>query len=363
MKAVIACKGSLSVEETERPIPGPGEVLVKTLACGICGSDLHALKNSSYADERAAKSGGIANGDVNLPMVPGHEFCAEVVEYGPDTTGAIPVGTRVCAEPILLKPDGKVEAIGFSNNTPGGYGQFMVLFEGLLVPVPDNLSSEEAALTEPLAVGIHAVNRAEPAVDDGAIVIGCGPVGLAIIADLKRRNITPIVASDPSPMRRDLASQMGADLVLDPRERPPYEAYRELATTSPDKAAERPIWLLGPTLKRQLVFESVGVPGILQEIFENAEPNATVVVAGVCMAADTIEPIFAINKQLDVRFVFGQSVEEFQLALQLLADGTTAFNHIVSRTCGLAEVPRMFEELEQPECHAKVIIDPWQDSA
>src|SRR5208282_372959 len=228
MRAAIMRGKRLVVDNIPTPAPGAGEVLVKTLACGICGSDLHTLKHAEKLVEGSRKSGAQFVMDLNRDVVMGHEFCAEVVDYGPQTQKRLKPGTRVVAMPVLIKPSG-VETVGYSNENPGGYGELMRLTEFLLLEVPNGLSTERAALTEPMAVGYHAVQKARLAKDDAPLVIGCGPVGLAVIAALKLGGAHPIVAADFSPRRRQLAQRMGADVVVDPKEKSPFETWKEMA--------------------------------------------------------------------------------------------------------------------------------------
>ena len=240
MRATVMRNKKLVVDDIATPEPGAGEALVKTLACGICGSDLHALKHADRLVEGAKRSGGPFVMDLARDIVMGHEFCAEVVDYGPGAKRRFKAGTRVCAMPILIRPSG-IETVGYSNENPGGYGEYMRLTEGLLLEVPNGLSTERAALTEPLAVGYHAVEKARLGADDAPLVIGCGPVGLAVITALKLKGVHPIVAADFSPRRRQLAQQMGADVVIDPKEQSPHESWRAMAAYSdPAKAPQLP---------------------------------------------------------------------------------------------------------------------------
>src|SRR5215475_5141244 len=173
MRAAIMRNKKIVVDDIDVPKPGAGEVLVKTLSCGICGSDLHALKHAEKLVEGARRSGGPFVMDLARDIVMGHEFCAEVVDHGPATTKAVKAGTRVCSMPVLIRPSG-VETVGYSNDNPGGYGEYMRLSEALLLEVPNGLSTEHAALTEPMAVGVHAVEKARLDKNDVPLVIGCG---------------------------------------------------------------------------------------------------------------------------------------------------------------------------------------------
>ena len=179
--------------------------------------------------------------------------------------------------PVIPQADGH-RTVGYSNDFPGGYGEQMVLAAPLLLEVPNGLSADHASLTEPLAVGIHAVEKAALQENDAPLVVGCGPVGLAVIVGLRLKGIHPIIAADFSPKRRELAAKMGADIVIDPKVESPY------AKLAPGK--------------RAVIFECVGVPGLLQQVFEAAPRDARIVVAGVCMEPDRIEPLFGIVKEL-----------------------------------------------------------------
>ncbi|MFG3168617.1 zinc-binding dehydrogenase [Streptomyces sp. NPDC048200] len=237
-----------------------------------------------------------------------------------------------------------------------------------------------AALTEPMAVAWHAVNRAEATRKDTAIVLGCGPVGLAVISVLKARGVATVVASDYSAGRRALARNCGAD-VVDPAVESPWAtapaARNGFRATMPEEyndgidAIEKmarlpmPWWTTwralekvgATTPKRPVVFECVGVPGMLDGVLAAAPLHSRVVV-GVCMGADTIRPSLAINKEIDVRFVVGYTPLEFRDTLHALADGSLDASHLVTGKVGLAGVPQAFTALNDPETHAKILIDP-----
>src|SRR5262245_28431885 len=195
MRAAVMRDSKIVADDVPEPIPGPGEVLVKSLACGICGSDLHALKHAKQFVDNAP--GGIGM-DVARDVVMGHEFCAEILDYGPGASRRLPVGSRVCSIPVLVR-NGAPVSVGYSNEVPGGYAERMVLTEPMLLAVPNGMPTERAALTEPMAVGLHAVEMARLTSDDVPLVIGCGPVGLAVISVLKARDQRPIIAADYSP--------------------------------------------------------------------------------------------------------------------------------------------------------------------
>jgi threonine dehydrogenase-like Zn-dependent dehydrogenase len=298
--------------------------------------------------------------DLKRDIVMGHEFCAEVVDFGPQTRRHFKPGARVCAMPVLIRPTG-VETVGYSNDHPGGYGEYMRLTEKLLLEVPNGLATERAALTEPLAVGYHAVAKARLEKDDAPLVIGCGPVGLAVIAALKLKGAHPIVAADFSPRRRQLAQEMGADVVIDPKEKSPYDSWRELAVyADPSRAPQLPPWMPGPARRPAVIFECVGVPGVIESIMAAAPAHARMVVVGVCMERDHIEPLFGINKELNLQFVLGYTGEEFAATLRNLAEGRVNGDPLVTGKVGVEGVAQAFEDLASPERHAKILVEPWR---
>jgi len=277
--------------------------------------------------------------DLSRDIVFGHEFCCEVLDYGPKTEKKLKPGTRVCAIPVMIEADGP-KGMGYSNSYVGGYAEQMLLSAPLMLEVPNGLPTEHAALTEPLAVGVHAVEKGLLKGDEAPLVVGCGPVGLAVIAALRLKNVRPIVAADFSPKRRELAVRMGADVVVDPAKEDPYTK-------------------LAPG-KRAVLFECVGVPGLIQQTLEKAPKDAKIVVVGVCMESDVIEPMFGIVKELSLQFVLGYTPEEFARSLRLLAEGAVDAPALITGKIGLGGVKNAFQELGNPERHTKILVEPWR---
>ena len=340
MRAAVMRGRTLSVEEVADPEPRFGEVLVRTLACGICGSDLHALRHGDQLVAMSKEAGAPFVMDLSRPVVMGHEFCAEVVELGPGADGSVVVGDRVVSLPVVVEGDG-MHAVGYSNLYPGGYGELMALSSALLLPVPNGLDSDLAALTEPMAVGRHAVARSHIAPGDAAVVIGCGPVGLAVVADLRLRGIDPIVAADPSPARRALAGRMGATEVVDPGDEAAVDAWRRVDGTRP-----------------LVVFEAVGVPGLLDAAMAAAPRGARILVVGVCMEPDAIRPMLGIAKELDIGFALGYSYEEFEGTLRSIAEGALDVAPLITGRVPIEGVPAAFDALAMPEAHCKILVTP-----
>src|SRR3979411_570448 len=174
LRAAIFRNGEIVADHLPEPKPAAGQVLVRTLACGICGSDLHARKHAHRMVELSRHFPGRKPMDLTRDVVFGHEFCCEVLDYGPATQRKLKPGTKVCSLPALITAEGP-QVIGYSNDNVGAYAEPRLLSEALLLEVPNGLAAEHAALTEPLAVGVHAVAKANIRGDEVPLVIGGGP--------------------------------------------------------------------------------------------------------------------------------------------------------------------------------------------
>ena len=383
MRAVGCTRGELQVVDLPEQSLGRGQVRLRVLRCGICGSDLHARHGCDDWAALAAKLGYDRFMRSEQRVVFGHEFSGEIAEYGPGCKRAIPEGTPVVSLPLLRGSAG-VDAIGLSPNAPGAYAEQVVVHEPLTMAVPNGLAADVAALTEPMAVALHAVRRAEVNKRDVAIVIGCGPVGLAVILLLKARGVRTVVASDFSPGRRALASACGADEVVDPAASTPYEgptgqdhiqdwpAATELLVGTRERLGRLPFgwwhaWRLAEALgakpKRPVIFECVGMPGVIESIVQDAPMLSRVVVVGVCVGADQFTPAMAINKEIDLRFVLGYTPLEFRDTLMMLAEGEVDPRPMMTGSVGLDGVAAAFDALGDPERHAKILIDPQSRAA
>jgi threonine dehydrogenase-like Zn-dependent dehydrogenase len=212
-----------------------------------------------------------------------------------------------------------------------------------------------------MAVGLHAVAKARLEPDDAPLVIGCGPVGLAVIAALRLQAARPIVAADFSSRRRELALAMGADIVVDPAETTPWRTWREAAVwRDASRAPTLPPWIAGPALRPAVVFECVGVPGVLDQIMAPAPRHTRIVVVGVCMEPDTIYPMLGITKELNLQFVLGYTPDEFAATLGHIAEGRIATTPLITGRVGLEGVAGAFEVLASPDRHAKILVEPWR---
>jgi threonine dehydrogenase-like Zn-dependent dehydrogenase len=339
MRAAVLRQGQMVVDDVVDPRPTMGQVLVRTIACGICGSDLHFVRHGRRLVELAIESGQPADIDLDRDIFMGHEFSGEVLEVGPDTIGP-PPGTVVTSLPVMLTLEG-IKQLAYSNDLPAGYGERMLLSAPLLLPVPNGLDPRLAALTEPLAAGLHAVAKSQIAAGESAVVLGCGPVGLAVIAALRLRGIDLVVASDFSPTRRALAMTMGASAAVDPAVQPPVEAWQELD-------GRRPL----------VIFEAVGVPGMLDAAMRAAPIGGRVLVVGVCMEADRVQPAIGVNKELNIQFAFAYAPEEFSSSLRALAEGEIDGGPMITGSVDIDGVPDAFIELAHPDRHCKILVEP-----
>ena len=341
MRAAVfqAAGENLRIEDRQRPSAGPGEIVLRVAYCGICGSDLHATEANP----------------IPLPpgIVLGHEFSGTVVEsQSPDWQigeRAIGIPLQPCAEcmPVgrckeglgILCPKGGI--IGLSPAAPGGYAEYVKLMASHALRVPETVDLRTAALAEPLAVGAHAVRLAGALLGARVLVIGAGPIGLAVTIFARLAGARDVVVSEPDPDRRGRAEKFGATGTIDPLTEPLAKGFIR-------HAGERP----------EVIFECVGAPGLLRECFDTAAIHGRVVVVGVNRGEDTVFPRVAIRKELTIRFALGYVPADFRLVLDVLESGRIDAPALITAVIGLDALPAMFESLRARNPHAKVLIDP-----
>lgn len=379
MKSVLCQNAELRIEDRSVLKPSRGQVLLEVIRCGICGSDLHMQHHCDHMHHLASRVGfdGIAKSTDELVF--GHEFCGKVLDYGVKTRRKFKQDTLVCAMPLLNVETLGFQSIGLSPNAAGGYAEQILVQSSLMFEVPNGLDVDHAAMTEPLAVALHAVRRSRIKTSEPAIVIGCGPVGLGIILMLRAAGVKSIIASDFSANRRKLAQRCGADIVIDPKVDSPFSSWKEfgllgnvseainmgMGIFEKIQALPLPWWhawrvadRLGALPKRPVIFECVGVPGVLQQLIEGAPLFSRIVGVGVCMQSDRIEPALAINKELEIQFVLGYTPLEFRDTLHMIAEGKVNCSPLITGVVGLDGVANAFDALRDPEQHAKILIDP-----
>jgi 2-desacetyl-2-hydroxyethyl bacteriochlorophyllide A dehydrogenase len=327
----------LTIEDRPDPKPGPGELVLQVKSCGICGSDLHV----------SALPPGLPPGTVM-----GHEFSGEVVEVGAGLESSWKVGDRACALPCIgcgkcracLSGDivqcAALRTTGLGQ-LPGAYSQYVLSGGNESLRLPAGVSFREGALVEPLAVGLHAVKRAGLEPGERVMVIGAGPIGLAVTAWARFFGARAVIVNEKAPGRIALAQKFGATAVADVSKEDPVTVFQRETGGPPD-----------------VVFECVGVPGLLQQCIGMTRPRGRVVVVGVCMQPDMIFPALAVIKEVDVRFVVAYHRSDFELAIEMLDRGRIEAHDMITDIVGLNAFPSAFEALKSPTHQCKVILEP-----
>ena len=341
MKAAYIENGEVRVGTMPDPVPGTGQALVRTHSCGLCASDQHFLKAGQNIIDLSRRLGGpYAALDFSRPFVPGHEYVGEVLDYGPGSRRTVKTGRRVTSVPIM-RQGGSYAVVGYSHECPGGFGELMLLDEDFLLEIPDGVQDDHAALIEPLAVGLEHARRGRPGKDDAALVVGCGAIGLGVIAGLKLMGVAPIIAADFHPDRRELAIAMGAHIAFDPRETDPYAPL-------PGFGGRR----------ANVIYECVGQPGMLQRIVEAAPFDGRIVMGGYCMEEEHMFVFAAQNKRLNIQFAGGEEPQDMALAMRSIADGSIDVRPWLGARISLGGVAQAIAELSGPEAAVRTVVDP-----
>jgi 2-desacetyl-2-hydroxyethyl bacteriochlorophyllide A dehydrogenase len=323
--AVVNESHSFDIVEVPDPAPNAGELLLRVGACGICGSDLKAVDNMPAG------------------LVMGHEFSGEIVAIGAGVDGWRE-GTAACALPLIgcgrcvpcLTGDvahcPTVDMIGVGGSS-GGYSELVRVSAREAFALPEGIGTDLGALVEPLAVGLHAVERARIQADDRVLVIGAGPVGLAVTLWARHMGARELVVSDPVAARREAAARFGATATADP-------ATGDLG---------------GPY---DLVFECVGTPGMVATSVAEAAVHGRVIVAGVCTKPDPFIPVIAVMKELAMHFVVYYRRQDFAYVVDMLAQGRLDPRPLVTDRVGLDDFPTAFAALKHPSTQCKVLVEP-----
>src|SRR5262245_51923557 len=334
MRAVVVTgPRRLAVERVPDPAPEPGQAVLRVAACGICGTDLHLHQA----------------GLVPAGAVMGHEFCGEVVE----AAGELRVGERVCALPVLSC--GRCQrcrsglgaycttqrALGLGQ-APGAFAEYVTIAPHEVVRLPPGVDDRMGALVEPLAVGLHALRAARLRRGERCLVIGAGPIGLAITLWARDFGAAEVIVSETAPGRRAMAERLGATGVVDPRSE---DLAAVLAERLPD----------GP----DVVFEAVGAPGLIQQAIERVRFRGRIIVAGVCITPDTFQPGPAVLKEASLQFVLAYEKDDFQHTVDLLEQGRIRPEPMITQHLDLAGVPAAFDALAQPGEQCKLLVLPW----
>jgi 2-desacetyl-2-hydroxyethyl bacteriochlorophyllide A dehydrogenase len=322
MKAAVFNKPGepLQIQEVDKPVIKPNEMLVKVSRCGICGTDIHASRQGAF-------------------MAPpntifGHEFSGTIVEIGNKLTdGEFSLGDRVTSLPFIGD-----KTIGLGAIT-GAYSEYVKVGYDLVVKLPDELDDQNGALVEPLAVGLHSVKMAGSVSEKYILIIGAGPIGLTCAIWCKFFGARHIVISERSPARVEMARQFGFEHFVDP-DQDIGTAFRELTKGEPE-----------------VQFECVGAVGLMQECIARAPKRGLIMAIGVCDNPDTIVPLMAFIKELRIQWAVGYDKEDFEFAIEMMVASRINAEPMVTDVVKLEQVPDIFEALRQPTNQCKVIID------
>jgi (R,R)-butanediol dehydrogenase/meso-butanediol dehydrogenase/diacetyl reductase len=332
MKAVTfqALHAPLALETLPDPTPDPGQVVVKVGRCGICGSDLHMTEDAAY---------GCKHGDVL-----GHEFAGEVVGMGREVEG-LRTGDLVSVIPLMSCGQcehcrkGEVQWCARFGLQGGGYAEYALTRPNQCIKLPGDLSFADGAIVEPLAVALHGVGLSGLKAGDKALVLGAGPIGLAVAFWARRLGAT-VAVQDIADFQRERALGMGADaFVVDPAD--------------PVGSAEA-----GLGGKADVVFECVGIPGLIDQAVQQVGNRGTVLLLGLCTRPDPIDSFAMLSKEVRLVTSAFFTLPEYQASLDALAEGAMEPRLLVTDTVSLADTPEVFESLKRRTSQCKVLIAP-----
>ncbi len=342
MKAAVLHRvGEVRVEERQIPEPGPGEVLVRVRAVGVCGSDVHYYKE-----------GRIGRYVVEKPLILGHESAGEVVALGPGVSN-LSVGSRVALEPGVpcrrcrtcksgrynLCPD-----VTFMATPPvdGAFVEYIAWPADFTYPLPENLGYAEGALMEPLAVGMHAVRRARLVPGCTVLVLGGGPIGQLALLAAKAAGAGRTILVDLEDRRLDVASRLGADVAINPSRASVADAA--WAATDGD----------GP----DLVIEAAGTASTVRQSIELVRRGGTVVWIGLpSQDPCEVSALQAIDKEVDILGIF-RYANVYPYAIRLAASGKIDLSPLVTHRFPLEEARRALDTVvEQKSSAVKVLVE------
>jgi threonine dehydrogenase-like Zn-dependent dehydrogenase len=350
MRAVVLHGGNLAVREIADPKPGPGELQLRVLSTAICASDVHFMDHPELSLHDPT---GRSLYDADRDVVLGHEFVGEVIAHGPGCTDQFPLGTRVTSIPIRLINGGADGAhiIGQHPDTHGSFAELVVVSEAIARTVPSPALDDAAALTDAFAVGEFYVRSANVQPDEVPIVIGAGAVGLSAVAALTRRGIDPIVVSDYQADRRDLArSRFGAHIAIDPAQQGPLDAVRQIR-------AERGLW------GAAVVFECVGVAGLIQQLVNSADMGTRIYCAGGWYTGDTLDITTATRQGVTLQFGGGPMPQDWYGTLDAIVAGELDPTPSIGRVVALDEVPEAIDLARRSAGPPRIMIHPNGDRA
>ena len=337
LAAVYEGDQSVAVRTLPVPDPGPGQVLIEVSHCGICGSDLHFV-----VEGWAARPGSVH----------GHEYSGVVAAIGPDVHGWA-VGDRVVGGPgrgcgaCRLCTDG-LPHLCLNRDRPGeapyqgAFATYKRLDAGSLFRIPDGLDLRAAALSEPVAVALRGVHRSHARPGDRVLVTGAGPIGLLTVAVLRAEGIDDITVSEPGPLRRQKALDVGAAEAITPEELtiPP----------SPTPLVERPF---------RAAIDCSGRADAMVAALANLDRQGVLVLSGTGMVRPQLDHLRIILHELVVTGSLEYSRVEFQEAIDVLASGRLPVARLVEPDdVPLSAVADAMLRLAGGELAGKVMVVP-----
>ncbi len=331
--AIFHGPNDMTVEEVPRPELGSGDILLRVRACGICGSDLHTYQHGLFEDLGMPTEAG---------RIMGHEFSGEVAEINGEAPG-IKVGDRVCS-------------VGMGGNAE--YLRLPAMMAGMIFPIPDGISFEEAATTEPLATSLHAVNLAAPREGETHVIIGAGIIGLGILQVLKALAEVKTILVDLSDKRLELALKLGADLTINASREDSLQKVIEL--TGSEKVSFFPV----DSGLVDTVYDSAGLPmnftgtPVLQQAITMVKQNGKVVVVAIFEKPAELEPNLIVRKGITLYGSWAWSVDEFRQTMDILGSGKIDRKPLISHKFPLKDAKEAYETQLRPDESVKVLLIP-----
>jgi L-iditol 2-dehydrogenase len=331
--SVLVAAGRIELEERPAPRPGPDEVLVDVRSVGVCGSDVHYYEH-----------GRIGDFVVEAPMVLGHESAGVITAVGPGVTG-LAVGQRVSVEPGVPDRSCAQCLAGRYNLCPqmrffatppidGAFAEQVVVHQAFAHPVPDSMSDDEAALLEPLSVGVWACMKGRVGPGSRVLVTGAGPIGLVAVQTALAFGATEVVVSDVNPSRLELARSLGATELVDARS----ASVREVAPPS-------------------VLLECSGFPPAIAEGIRALDRAGRAVLVG--MGGDEIPlPLSAVQgRELELTGTF-RYANTWPTAIALVAAGRVNLDRLVTGHYSLADAEKSLTVGRTDPDSVKVIVHP-----
>ncbi len=325
-------KGRMVIEERPTPKPGAGQVLIKIVYCGICGSDLH------FFNHEHAPSGNVL----------GHEWSGTIEEIG-EGVDKFKVGDLVTMGdvPISLVPEQppgdpldesemlKLHPVAHA----GGFAEYLLYYASAVHHLPKGVSFEEGAMTDTLGIGLVAVNRVGMKIGSSILIIGGGPIGLVTLMSAKLAGAGQIIITEKAGARQAAAKRLGADLVLDPTE---VDVQQEIMGLSGGEGMD-------------VVFECAGVPTTIQEAVNMVKRSGQVGLVGVSFEPAEIIPAIWYVKDVTVTVIPGA---DLVLSLNVMARKLLDVRPLITHVARLDDIQETFEVLLRPTDQIKVLIKP-----